>query len=821
MRLSAFCAAVLSLMCSVSAQAADPVAGDYPFQPVPFSRVKVEGGFWGPRFETNRRVAVWSDFRKCEETGRISNFARAGGLEAGGFQGIPFDDSDVVKVVEGAAYLLAQQPDPRLDEYLDALIVKIAAAQEDDGYLYTARTLGFTNDMTGPARWSNLGASHELYNVGHLYEAAVAHYQATGKRTLLEVALRNADFLCRMFGPAEGQRVDVPGHEEIEIGLVKLYRATGERKYLDLARFFIDMRGRKDKRPRLYGEYAQDHQPLVEQDEAVGHAVRGGYLYAGAADVAALTGDREYIAALDRIWQDVVGRKLYLTGNVGQFDHGEGYEGAYQLPNLKAYNETCAAIALALWNHRMFLLHGDAKYIDVLERTLYNGFLAGVSLSGDRFFYPNPLACDARFPFNHGSLERSEWFGVSCCPVNIVRFIPSIAGQVYARREDSIYVNLFVAGQGDVELGTGTVRLSQQTDYPWSGTVRITVRPDEPREFALHVRVPGWAQGRPLPGDLYQHVDTVEGSSESGRNGSPSYSFRINGDPVAATALERGYAVLRRTWQPGDVVDLDLALPVRRVLGHEQVAADRGRVAVERGPVVYCVEGADHDGKALNLVLRDDAELTPEHRPDLLGGVTVLRGRGLAASRAHDNSIETTPAALTLIPYYAWCHRGPNEMQVWLPRTADLADVGPPRTLATTSRASASHCWQNETVAALNDARLPQNSGDHGLPRFTWWDHRGGGEWVQYDFPQPAHVSQVGVYWFDDTGRGQCRVPASWRVLFRAGDEWKPVSNPGDYGVERDRFNDVRFDAVTTDGLRIEAQLRAGFSGGILEWTAE
>ena len=787
-------------------------ARDYPIQPVPFTAVKVEGGFWGPRFETNRLVTVWYDFKKCEETGRIANFARAGKLEQGKFEGIPFNDSDVVKVVEGAAYLLAQQKDEKLDRYLDDLIAKIAAAQEPDGYLYTARTLGFVDGMTGPERWSNEGASHELYNVGHMYEAAVAHFQATGKRTLLDVAIKNADLLCKVFGPNEGQKVVVPGHEEIEIGLVKLYRVTGEKKYLDLAKFFIDMRGRKDKRT-LYGEYAQDLVPVVDQQEAVGHAVRGGYLYAGVADVAAMTGDEAYVRAIDRIWEDVVTRKLYLIGSVGQHGAGEGYAGPYKLDNVQAYNETCAAIALALWNQRMFLLHGDAKYVDVLERIIYNGFLAGVSLTGDRFFYPNPLACDMQFKFNHGSLERSPWFGCSCCPVNVVRFIPSIAGYVYAQRGDSLFVNLYVNGRGTVRLPAGEVRVAQDTRYPWDGAVTLTLAPAQPARFALHLRIPGWARGQPMAGDLYRYVNAEPAA----------WSVRVNGKPVK-TADEDGYAVVERTWKAGDVVELDLPMAVRRVLANDKVDPARGRVAFERGPVVYCAEGADHDGRALNLIAPDEATLAPAPRPELLGGVTVLTGQGQAAFRGEDGAVQVRPAALTLIPYYAWCHRGANEMAVWLPRTQDLARVPPPPkppTLASRSRGTSSHTWQADHILALNDQLEPKTSCDLELPRFTWWDHRGTAEWVQYEFEKPAQVSRVQVYWFDDTGQGQCRVPQSWTLLYRDGGAWKPVETQGPYSVDKDRFNAVAFTPVTTDGLRLEVQLRPDVSGGILEWKVE
>ncbi len=626
---------------------------DYPYRPVPFHRVKITDDFWGKRIKTNRDVTVWYDFKKCEETDRIANFARAGGLEPGTFVGIAYNDSDVYKVIEGAAYLLAQERDPRLEAYVDDVIRKIAAAQEDDGYLYTARTIGHTDDRTGPTRWSHLAHSHELYNVGHLYEAAVAYHQATGKKNLLDVALKNADFLCNVFGPNEGQIIAVPGHEEIEMGLVKLYRLTGRQKYLDLAKFFIDMRGRSDLR-KVYGDYCQDHQPLLEQREAVGHAVRAFYFYAGVADVAAITGNAPYIEVLNRIWDDVVGTKMYLIGNVGDHRRSEGFAEPYHLDNLQAYNETCSAIALALWNHRMFLLHGDAKYIDVLERAVYNGFLSGVSMSGDRFFYPNPLTCDMQFKFNHGSLERSPWFDCSCCPVNVVRFIPSIAGAIYAHNDQNIYVNLYIASEAQVELKQGPVTIRQQSSYPWDGTITLHVDLDRPMPMGLRLRIPGWSQGQPTPAELYRYVGPIENDQERP-------ILAVNGDSVPVK-LERGYAVIDREWHTGDEVVLKLPMPVRRVQAREEVEADRGRIAIERGPLVYCLEGADHDGSVLNLRLARDTGLTATHRPELLGGVTTLAGQG----QRHVGD-QAVAASLTFIPYYAWCHRGANEMAVWIP----------------------------------------------------------------------------------------------------------------------------------------------------------
>ncbi len=782
---------------------------DYPIQPTPFTAIKVADQFWSPRMQTNRDVTVWYDFSKCEETGRIDNFAVAGGLKQGGFKGIYFNDSDVVKVIEGAAYTLAIQPNPKLDAYLDKLIAKIAAAQEDDGYLYTARTIAdakYRFPGSDGGRWSHLAHGHELYNVGHMYEAAVAHYQVTGKRALLDVAIRNADLVCQVFGPNSGQRVDVPGHEEIEIGLVRLYRATGDAKYLKQAKFFIDMRGRKDLRKEIYGSYCQDHKPIVEQTQAVGHAVRGGYLYAGVADVAAITGDEEYIAAIDRIWEDVVSRKLYLIGNVGQQGAGEGYAGPYKLTNLQAYNETCAAIALALWNHRMFLLHGDAKYVDVLERIIYNGFLAGVSLQGDKFFYPNPLACDMRLKFNHGKLERSPWFDCSCCPVNVVRFLPSIPGYVYASRDDSIYVNLYLGSESADDVGGRSVKLKQETHYPWDGEVKITVQPEKQAEFALRLRVPGWLN-RPMPSDLYSYLSSDRSAMR----------IALNGKPVEAT-IEKGYALLRRQWKAGDVVELSFDMPVRRVLSHPNIIGNRGRVAVERGPIVYCVEGADHGSKVGDLFLTDSVELSPVHRPDMLGGITVLTGTANAASRGKGDAVASRPAELTMIPYYAWCHRGANEMAVWVPRSSESVTLPPKPTLATMARPSASHCWRGDDVGAINDGVEPKSSIDHDVSRLTWWDHQGSSEWVQLDLAKPSEVSAADVYWFDDTGRGQCRVPQSWQLQYRADGQWKPVKTGGDYGVKRDRFNRVSFDPVTTDGLRIQVQLQPNYSGGILEW---
>ncbi len=629
------------------------LAQDYPIVPVPFTGVTINGGFWKPRLATNRTVTIPFDFKKCEETGRISNFAVAGGLSTGTFKGLRYDDSDVFKVVEGASYSLQTHYDAKLDRYLDSLITLFAAAQEPDGYLYTIRTIlkdstARKDKQAGPTRFSYVAGSHELYNVGHMYEAAVAHFLATGKRTFLTIALKNADFLIRTIGP--DKLVLVPGHQEIEIGLVKLYRVTNDKRYLDFARFLLDMRGRADKRtlfpdPAQSGQgasYLQDHLPVTQQKEAVGHSVRAGYMYAAMTDIAAIQHDKAYLDALLAIWNDVVEHKQYLTGGLGARGHGEAFGEAYELPNDVAYAETCAAVANMLWNHRMFLLTGDSKYMDVFERVLYNGFLAGVSLEGDQFFYVNPLASDGKRKFNVGqAATRAPWFGTSCCPTNVVRFMPSLPGYVYATKADTLYVNLFLTNQAKLTVGGNTVNLQQQTNYPWDGKITLTVRPAKPQPFTLLVRLPGWASGKPMPGQLYQYVDTEPGTPQ----------LRVNGRAVRYT-VQNGYASIRRNWLPGDRLELTMDMPVRQVKANERVVDDAGKVAIERGPIVYCAEGVDNGGKALSLTVPAGTTFRPVMQPEKLGGIVSLTGSGGAN-------------ALTLIPYYAWSHRGANEMAVW------------------------------------------------------------------------------------------------------------------------------------------------------------
>jgi uncharacterized protein len=623
-------------------------AQDYPIRPVPFTSVKVEDSFWAPRIRRNHDVTIPIAIDQCYSTGRVDNFLIAAKLKPGKFlTQYPFDDTDIYKIVEGASYSLQTFPDKKLEARIDTLIHFVQLAQEPDGYLYTCRTINPENPhpWAGKKRWEkDPELSHELYNCGHMYEAAAAHFRATGKRTLLDVALKNADLLCRDFGP--GKLSYYPGHQIVEMGLVKLYRITGKREYLDLAAFFLDAR-------KNGSEYNQAHKPVKDQTEPVGHAVRATYMYSGMTDAAALAGKTEYIPALDAIWVNLLKNKIYITGGIGAEAGHEGFSAPYVLPNLKAYNETCASIGMVYWSHRMFLLEGDSRFVDVLERVLYNGLISGVSLSGDRFFYPNPLESD-------GNDERSAWFGCACCPSNVCRFIPSVPGYAYAAAGNRVYVNLFIQSSAGIPIGTNTIRLVQKTAYPWDGAVVLKVNPEKSAEFEISIRIPGWARNEPLPGDLY-------GFDKEGEAG-PAV-IMVNGQLCPFT-LEKGYAVLKRKWKKNDTIELSLSMPVRRILANPSVKDDFGKTALQRGPMVYCAEWPDFSGcRVSDIVLGKDVPLSAEFRPDLLGGVTVIRGKASTFKRTETDTVQSE-TDFTAIPYFAWANRGKGEMAVWIPTRA-------------------------------------------------------------------------------------------------------------------------------------------------------
>ncbi|MHB8972099.1 MAG: glycoside hydrolase family 127 protein [Pirellulaceae bacterium] len=786
------CASVIIGLSSLSRPAISTEPAHRQLKAVPFTAVKVRDEFWAPRLQTNREKSLPHNFKWCEETGRFSNFSKAAGLMEGQFEGIYFNDSDVYKVLEGASYSLADHPDPVLERMTDEVIAKIAAAQRPSGYLNTYYTL-----VEPGKEWTECGVKHELYCAGHLIEAAVAHFRATGKRTLLDVAIKYANYIDGLFGP--GKRVDVPGHEEIELALVKLYEVTREPRYLALSQFFLNARGNPAGRPKLYGDYCQDHCPVADQREIVGHAVRAMYLYSGVSDVAGYTGDAKFITAMNSLWDDVVGHKMYITGGVGARHEGEAFGNPYELPNESAYCETCAAIGLALWAHRLNLLHGDAQFADVLERVVYNGVLSGIGMDGEHFFYVNPLAAD-------GNHHRQPFYPCACCPTNVVRFLPSLPGYVYATGRDGIFVNLYVAGDGEIEFQDTTVALRQETQYPWDGKVTLTINPQTERSFALHLRIPQWCATADL---------------------------KVNGVPAEARPNEKGYAVLNRSWKAGDQVELRLPMEVQRIEAHPQVTADAGRVAIQRGPLVYCFEAVDNGDRARNIVLDREPKFEIQQQADQLGGVTFIHAQARGGQR------------VTAIPYYAWDHRAPGSMCVWvrqdgksrepavvddpswkdkLYRVLDPTMLGPsqPPELSDLLTPSASHCWTRDTLAALVDGREPKSSHDESIPRFTWWDHCGTSEWVQYDTELPVTVSVVQVYWFDDQpGGGGCRIPQSWKLLYRQGDAWTEVSHPSEYGTAKDTENRTTFDEVKTTGLRIVVELQPGVSGGILEWKVD
>ena len=782
---------------------AQPASGGYPIDPVPFTSVKVApDSFWGQRLKASREVTIPLAFSKCESEGRYENFVKAEkqmhspvnlGYEVKGFS---FDDTDVYKTIEGASYVLQTYPDKKLEAYIDSVLVIVAAAQEPDGYLYTARTMNpeHPHAWAGDKRWVNdEELSHELYNLGHMVEGAVAHWQATGKRNFLDIAIRYADCVVREVGAGPGQARVIPGHQIAEMALAKLYLATGEKKYLDEAKFFLDERGKTGHND----PYNQSHVPVLEQDEAVGHAVRAAYMYAGMADVAALTGDQGYIDAIDRIWENIVSKKLYITGGIGATNNGEAFGENYQLPNMSAYCETCAAIGNVYVNYRMFLLHGDAKYYDVLERTLYNGLISGVSLEGNGFFYPNPLE-------SAGQHERKAWFGCACCPSNICRFIPSVPGYVYAVKDNALYVNLFMPNTMTQKVAGKAVTLTQKTGYPYDGDIEIAIdKTALKKEMALKVRIPGWVRGDVVPSDLYSYVD--------GKH--PGYTVTVNGVPVES-ALEQGYFTISRKWKKGDKVVVHFDLEPRVVKAHAEVKADVGRIAVERGPVVYCAEWPDNPGFSVRSVLMNqEPQFTVKHSDELFG-LDKIATKAQTLSFGKDGRLEVKDVDLTLIPYYAWCHRGSGEMAVWLPQDLRATKPSKPATLASTSKIGAS--TPARSISAVNDQLVP---GDESSPYYHWWPKQGGTEWLTYDFAAPATVSRSSVWWFDDQPWGGCSVPKAWRISYKdASGNWVPVEDPSGYPLRKGAACEVRFKPVTTSAVRLEVDLPAELSAGLYEW---
>ena len=789
-----------ALTLTASAAKQSPTA---PIQEVSFTQVHLNDGFWSPRIEINRTVSIPSAFHECEVNGRFDNFAIAAGLIKGEHRGdFSFDDTDPYKVIEGASYSLAVHYDAKLDHYLDSVINIIAQAQEPDGYLTTCVTNKCTrlSGWWGTRKWEKIN-SHELYNSGHLIESAVAHYRATGKKTFLNVAIKNADLVCKTFGPNEGQIHRPGGHPIIEMALCKLYKVTGNKKYLEGAKYFVDETGRCTDGHRP-SEYSQDHMPILQQEEIVGHAVRAGYLYSGVADVAALTGDKAYQEALERIWENMSSKKLFITGGIGSRPQGEGFGPNYELNNHTAYCETCAAIANVYWNYRMFLATGESKYIDVCERALYNNVLSGVSLSGDKFFYDNPLESD-------GEHERQKWFGCACCPGNITRFVASVPGYIYARQCKDIFVNLYAQGKAKI----GNIELEQTTDYPWDGKIRIKVTKGSGK-FAIKLRVPSWLKTSPTNNDLYQYQDKAK-----------TYSVSVNGK--ALYPENRDYIEISRSWKKGDTIELDFPMDVRRIVANDNAEDDRGKVAFERGPIVFCLEGADQaDHKVFNKYILDSAPVSAHFEQDLLNGVMVLEG----SAKELQQDGEVKDVKFRAIPYSTWNNRGGEQMEVWIANTPMAAVATPLPTIASKAQTFCNRGpIQNDApetapvdswAGGANDQWEPKRSSDTSKPYHYWWLKQGTTEAITYQFDQAYEVSNVQVYWLDfDHYDGNFRTPESWSLYYKdAKGEWQEVEGHSPYTVRKDCYNSVDFAPVKTIGLKILVKLQKGESGGVLEW---
>jgi DUF1680 family protein len=776
---------------------------DYPVAAVPLRDVQITDAFWLPRIEANRNVTVPGLFTRSEKMGRAP-------------------DS---RIIEAAAYILTNNPNPalreRLDSALDKMIQHIRARKH---------------------RWSNQGDG-ELPAAGGFMQAASAYYEATGSRKLLDVAIEIADDIDSVFGP--DKRHDISNHEGVKMGLIQLYHATGNDRYLKLAKFFLDERGNPGSRRTLYGPYAQDHVPVKSQTRAIGHCVRATYLYIPLTDIAALTSDAEYARANERIWEDAVSQRTYLTGGIGSYRDEEDFGDDCDLPNLACWNEICAAFGNVLWNQRLFMFRRDAKYVDLMERILYNGLLVGVSLKGDTFFYQAPLKAVEGF-------ARQAAFGPNCCPPQIARFLPQLGSLIYAQGDEGLYVNLFVASRAKVRLNQTAVVIAQETKYPWEGVIRISVDPQKAQKFAVFVRIPGWARNQPYPNSLYRYVSTS----------SPAFSLTVNGK-AAPYVLERGFARIEREWAKGDAVELTLPMPVQKVVADDRVADDRGMLALERGPLVFCAEGVDNGGSVFNLLIPNNAELQVAYRPDLLGGIGTINGKVFALNRGKDGvSIRKQAQSVTAIPYYAFGNRGPTEMAIWLAREESKSKIAPRPTIASTSRATSS-CGNGTLVdnypghkpptieqrfypntqdgsgdiSAIYDQVEPVNSEDGSATFLRLRPQSGDKAWVQYDFSRPAKVSSVEVYWKED--KQYCVLPKAWHLLYRDGNAWKPVQSADSHGVERNKLNNVSFTPVTTSALRMEIELqgkvyRKGqlgppdanylnedltwYEGGLIEW---
>lgn len=787
--------------------------------PVPIAQVAIDDPFWNPKRKVWRDVTIVDSFTKFENDrgGAINNFDLVRDAKTGKHAGPQWYDGLIYEMIRGCADFLASQRDAGLEARIDSYIARIVAAQAKDpsGYINT-----YTQTMLPQTqRWGMNGGDdrgqHDVYNAGMMVEAGIHYYRATGKVALLEAATRMANLMCDTIGPAPMANV-VPGHSGPEEALVQLYLLYRDspaarksisvpvepERYLHLAEFFIDGRGHyegRSDRDKTFKEYGQDHAPLDQQKTLEGHAVRATLFATGIVAAAQVNQRATYLAAANRFWDSLTNHKLYISGAAGAIEGDEKLGPNYFLPN-DGYMETCAAVGVGFFNRNMNLLLGEARFVDELERALYNAVLGGVELAGNRYYYQNPLIGDG--------LRRWEWHDCPCCPPMFLKIMGALPGYIYAQGPEAVYVNLFIGNRATLTVRDTKLTLQQTTQYPWDGVVKLTLDPEKPVEFDLMVRIPDWAKGKSTDA-LYTTV---------GATGKVGATLIVNGEQIQKLECVRGYARLRRTWKAGDAVELRLEMPVRQVRANPAVEADRGLVALMRGPVLYCLEAADNPEGVRHLVIPPDAAFSTTFKPELLGGVTVVRGTALACTMK-DGKLHTDKTQFTAVPFYASANREAGAMRVWLPASPDRAV---PATLATRSKASASHCWHLDSVAAINNGVVPERSNDTSKPRLSWWDHKGTTEWAELSFPEPTEISRARVFWFADRSvNGGCDLPKSWRLLYKDGDNWKPVAAQGTYGLALDRFNEVQFTKVKTTALRVEVQLQPDWSAGICEWEVE
>ncbi len=808
--------ALLAPVVGLNAQTEPAGTASKTLTPVTFEQVQLTDRFLAPWQERQKEVTIPVAFKNVEPA--VENLRRTANFLAGVPDTLPiqtcFLSSDLYKVMESAAYSLRVVPDKALEAYMDSIVAVIAAAQKPDGYLYENHTCG--NPMLsqqGPRPYSKLGASHELYDLGHMYEAAVAYYQATGKDNLLKVAEKSAHHVNKVFfegDPAynDGKPVNQPpGHQEIELALCRMFEVTHDSLYLQMARRFLDIRGIQVAVDEDYGSiHGQQHQPVREQREPAGHAVRAAYMYAGMADVDALYGTDEYGEALRAIWENIVTSRMAITGGLGAVRNVEGFGPEFDLPNKESYNETCASVANVFFNDRMFRASREGRYYDVLECALYNGALAGISLSGDRFFYVNPLEVDGVAPFNAGARERSLWFGCACCPPNISRLLMRISGYLYSHTDRDIYCTLYASSNTDIALSEGRVKVEQSSNYPFAGTSFLELTPEKPMQFALRLRIPTWALDREfIPGGLYTYTEPLFAS----------WSVKVNGATVQAK-IEQGFAVIDRLWKPGDKVELSLPMQARYVQAREEVKSDRGRLAVVCGPLVYCAEGVDN-GLVQRYWLPEQADLKREM-------ITEGPLQGIVSITTTASRLDTaaTKLPLRLVPYFAWNNRGQTTMNVFLPTTEALARETLPVTMRNEAwlKDMSLTCQDTPEVrAGLLDDMTPARSHHMGMPSWQTQECPGEPQQAEFLFKGPQPLEAVSIFWVNDKRRN-AMLPKSWTMEYLSDGKWQPmrIYLTDSYGLMIDQFNTVHpAGTLSCEGVRILVIPQAGCGIGISE----